>query len=269
MTKMPSPNLFPKLVLSSEILAVAEALVQSSFRLGSALLGDRALLRLGCVAEPLRQRRLDVLRRRRRRERPPEEPSRSRWTPRRRRRHAAGERARGHSVRIRAWPRARVRGPSRRILHREHVDGAVTPASRRQRRLRPIVRDRSNCGYGRVILGCWIGLAVALPHPESLLRHWIRSRRSQSLHIGRIWLSPEREREICGEKTIKEGNEGEFESEREAETGTEERKVCLETKTSVTEGERGEKSWGAINCALLKKRGNSPIVRFAVIRNGK
>lgn len=93
MTKMPSPYLFPKLVLGSEILAIAEALVQSLFRLGSGLLGDRALLGLGGMAEPLRQRGLDVLSWRRRRERPPEEPPRSRRPPRGRWRHAPGKRA--------------------------------------------------------------------------------------------------------------------------------------------------------------------------------
>lgn len=49
MTKMPSPDFLSKLVLGSEILAVAEALVKRLFGLGSALLGNRTLLRLAAA----------------------------------------------------------------------------------------------------------------------------------------------------------------------------------------------------------------------------
>lgn len=73
--KMPTPNLFSKLVLCEELLREAEALVQSLFNL--AALRDGGLVRLH-RSMPSGEQGLDVLRRRWRRERPLEDPERGR-----------------------------------------------------------------------------------------------------------------------------------------------------------------------------------------------
>lgn len=168
-TKMPSTHFHPKLVLGSEVFAVAEALVQRLLHLRSALLGDRALLGLPPVAQPLRQRRFYVLRRGRRREPPLEEPPGGR-RPRRRRRNSRRQWARGHSVRVRAGPGTRVRRTSRCVLDAED---AVTSPGGRHRRQRPyagVGRGPGDSGRGRgarLILDRPISLAVALPHRKT------------------------------------------------------------------------------------------------------
>lgn len=182
MTKMPSAHFHAKLVLSSEVLTVAEALVQRLLLLRSALLGDRALLGL-TVAQPLRQCRLYVLRRRRRRKPPLEEPPRCR-RPCWRRRYPRRQWARGHSMRVRAWPGTRVRRTSRCVLNAEHA----VPTSGPHRRLRPNAGVGNRRGDGRrlcsvrLIFYRPISLAVALPHRYNPSSGTIGSRAESKVH---------------------------------------------------------------------------------------
>lgn len=173
MTEMPSPDLFPKLILSSEILAIPKALIQRLFRLHSLLLRNRTLFRL--LPEPLRQRRLDMFRRRRRSEPPLKKPPRRR-RPRRRRRHSPGERAGRQAVRVGTRPGARLRDrrPRRRALH---APGAAVPLPLLRLRRGLLEggrdcgdrrRDGGDGGPGLVIIPCRNSLAVALPHRREI-----------------------------------------------------------------------------------------------------
>lgn len=96
MAEMPSTDLLPHLKPRSEVLGVAEALVERSLSLSFLtvlLLRNRPVLRPRSLPLPSEKRRHDRLRRRRRRQRPSELPP---WSPPRRprgrRRHSCGQR---------------------------------------------------------------------------------------------------------------------------------------------------------------------------------
>nr|GME17737.1 hypothetical protein Iba_scaffold19384CG0010 [Ipomoea batatas] len=169
MTEMPSPHLFPQLVLGTEVPVVAEILIQRLIGLGRAVLRDGPLSGNLSMAESPGKRGLDVLSRRRRREGAFEEPPRS--GPRRRRRHAGRQRTGsspwgGTSVRIRTRPgTGRSGGSRRRVLYR---NGVVDGGGReRTLSLRRLIGESGNSGCSISITGGGDRLTITLAHHSS------------------------------------------------------------------------------------------------------